>query len=144
MALLSKDEILSAKLPTREVDVPEWGGAVLVRSMTAFERDKFEMYLQRQKETAGSASFSTRAYVASCTIVGEDGQRLFSDEDVQILGQKSAHALDRILDAVLSLSGMESGAIEDAEKNSVGGLNGSGGSGSPPVSDAQLANCNSA
>src|SRR5690606_14215803 len=132
--------ILSAKLPTREVSVPEWGGAVLVRGMTGFERDKFEMFLQRQKETGGAAQFSTRAYVASCTIVDEDGQRIFSDEDVQALGLKSAHALDRILDAVLSLSGMDAGAIEDAEKNFEGGLNESGGSVSPPASDAPSQN----
>lgn len=144
MALLSRDAILSAKLPTREVDVPEWGGTVLVRGMTGFERDKFELFLQRQRETGGAAQFSTRAYVAACTIVDDDGHRIFSDDDVQSLGLKSAHALDRILDAVLALSGMDSGAIEDAEKNSEGGLNGSGGSVSPPVSDARLESCNSA
>ena len=40
---LSRDDILKAEdLTTEEVDVPEWGGTVLVRGLTGRERDEFE------------------------------------------------------------------------------------------------------
>ena len=41
--MLTKDQILkSDDLPSEEVSVPEWGGSVMVRSMTGYERDQFE------------------------------------------------------------------------------------------------------
>ena len=43
MTLLSKTAILAAQdLQTEDVEVPEWGGAVRVRSFTGRERDVFE------------------------------------------------------------------------------------------------------
>ena len=43
MTLLSKTAILAAQdLQTEDVEVPEWGGAVRVRSFTGRERDAFE------------------------------------------------------------------------------------------------------
>src|SRR3989304_4330704 len=43
MALLTRDEILNANdLAREQVEVPEWGGAVLVRALTGRERDAYE------------------------------------------------------------------------------------------------------
>ena len=41
---LSRDDILkAADNEPEEIDVPEWGGSVLVRGMTGRERDAFEL-----------------------------------------------------------------------------------------------------
>ena len=49
MTLLSKTAILTANdLQTEDVEVPEWGGAVRVRSFTGRERDAFESSMVRQ------------------------------------------------------------------------------------------------
>ena len=48
MSLLSKTAILTANdLQTEDVEVPEWGGAVRVRSFTGRERDAFEASMVR-------------------------------------------------------------------------------------------------
>jgi hypothetical protein len=53
MTLLSKSAILCANdLQTEDVDVPEWGGAVRVRSFTGRELDAFEASISQQKETS--------------------------------------------------------------------------------------------
>ena len=40
---LSKDAILAAKdTDVHEVDVPEWGGSILLRSMTGAQRNNYE------------------------------------------------------------------------------------------------------
>ena len=53
MTLLSKSASLCANdLQTEDVDVPEWGGAVRVRSFTGRELDAFEASISQQKETS--------------------------------------------------------------------------------------------
>ncbi len=48
MTLLSKTAILTANdLQTEDIEVPEWGGAVRVRSFTGRERDAFESSMVR-------------------------------------------------------------------------------------------------
>ena len=49
MALLSKADILGCNdIPTELVEVPEWGGSVKVRGMTAGERDRFDDMIRTQ------------------------------------------------------------------------------------------------
>ena len=51
MTLLSKTAILCANdLQTEDVEVPEWGGAVRVRSFTGRERDAFEASMVRGED----------------------------------------------------------------------------------------------
>ena len=43
MSYLSADDILNADdLPREPVEVPEWGGTVLVQGMSGTDRDRFE------------------------------------------------------------------------------------------------------
>lgn len=62
MSILSADQIFSAPIPTREVDVPEWGGSVLIRSLSPRSRiaivgalvdyqNKLEAYEADQKKS---------------------------------------------------------------------------------------------
>ena len=106
---LSKEDIFKAEdLGTEEVDVPEWGGSVLVRGMTGRERDAFEVSLmtpgrggRREVNPA-----NVRAKVVARCVVDDDGNRLFSDTDVTELGGKSAAAIDRVYAVAARLSGM--------------------------------------
>ena len=52
--LLTKDEILRADdLRLERVEVPEWGGEVVLRTMTGTERDAFEAELVEGREQGG-------------------------------------------------------------------------------------------
>ena len=84
MALLTREAILQAQdLPTEQVHVPEWGGDVLVRALTGAERDRFEQSIveQRGKSTRMNLQ-NIRAKLVALTVVDEQGNRIFKDEDV--------------------------------------------------------------
>ena len=118
---LDKNAILgSVDLPREEVSVPEWGGKVLVRGLTAQERDALEeSTVQRNSEGVVKVIYDNmRARLASLTIVDGDGNRIFTQADVEALGNKSGAALDRIFDVAQRLSGMTKKSKEVALKNS--------------------------
>lgn len=120
MALLTRDAILQAQdLPTEQVHVPEWGGDVLVRALTGAERDRFEQSIveQRGKNTRMNLQ-NIRAKLVALTVVDEQGNRIFKDEDVKWLGNKSAAALDRIFEVAQRLSGLRDEDVEELAKNS--------------------------
>jgi len=136
---LSRDDVLKAEdLTTEEVDVPEWGGSVLVRGMTGRERDEFEVSVTVEHGGQMVQDFANlRAkLVARCT-VDEDGERLFTDADVAALGEKSGAAIDRVFAAASRLSGMGEKDVQELTQN-FGGQNGaSSSSPSPPGSAKQ-------
>ena len=107
MTLLSKDSILNSNdLPNDVVEVPQWGGSVKVRGMTAGERDRFEDMIR----TKGLGAL--RATLAGMCIIDEDGKRLFTDIEVNKLADKSAEALDLVVEVASRLSGL---TPEDAD-----------------------------
>jgi len=121
MALLSREQILEAPdLPYEDVEVPEWGGIVRVRGLTGAERDQFEAaILERQ----GNGRFrvrmtNIRARLVALACVDEQGRRLFSEQDVAALGQKSAVALQRVFEVAQRLSGLAPQDLEELAKNS--------------------------
>ncbi|MFI8988666.1 hypothetical protein ACIG63_27260 [Streptomyces antimycoticus] len=108
---LSADQILGADdLDYEDVPVPEWGGTVRVRELPGTERDKFEAQFVGGKDGAsiraeGLEGF--RARLAAAAIVDADGKPLFrSAAETKRLGEKSANALQRVVDAAMRLSGM--------------------------------------
>lgn len=117
---LSRDQILEAKdLETREVDVPEWGGTVLVRALSGTDRDAYEASLVqiRGKQQVPNLA-NIRAKLVARAVVDEDGNRLFSDADIKALGQKSAAALSRVFTVAAEMSGLDEKDIEEIEGNS--------------------------
>lgn len=139
--ILSRDEILkNTDLPTETVSVPEWGGDVLVRALNGRERDEFEAstLLIRDGRDDGRDLRNVRAKLAAKAIVGEDGKRLFTDQDVWALGELSAAALTRVFEAVSRLSGISDRDMEELTANfgettaASGGTPGGGGSSASP------------
>jgi len=118
--LLDKQAILSASdHKTEDVDVPEWGGTVRVRTMTGRERDAFEASLAKgEGKDRKTDLVNLRARLAGLCMVGEDGQRLFTDAEVEALGDKTAAALDRVFSVAQRLNGMTAQDVEDLAKNS--------------------------
>src|SRR5690554_443064 len=117
--LLTRDDILNAQdLPTERVAVPEWDGEVIVRGLTGAERDAFEQSIveTRGKNTRMNLR-NIRAKLVALTVVDEDGNRIFSDEDAEALGKKSAAALDRIFAVAQRLSGLRPEDVEELAGN---------------------------
>lgn len=116
MELLSRDEILGADdRKTQDVAVPEWGGSVRVRALSGTERDAYEagIVTLRGDGTKQVNLKNLRGRLVSLTIVGDGGERLFSDEDAIGLGEKSAAALERVFDVARKLSGLTEDDVEE-------------------------------
>ena len=117
--LLTREAILQADdLPRELVEVPEWGGALYVRALTGAERDAFEQSIveTRGKNTRMNLR-NIRARLVALTVVDEDGNRLFSDDDVEALGRKSAAALNRVFEVAQRLSGLRPEDVEELAGN---------------------------
>lgn len=132
-ALLTKDQILNAPdLPTERLTVPGWAGDVLVRGLMADERDDYERETYVVSGTTVTTNLkSVRARLCARCIVDEQGQRIFSDDEIPALGRKSSAALEPIVEAIRRLSGMLAGDVEKYAGNSEPGPNGATPSGSP-------------
>ena len=120
LRLLSAADILRAQdITTEDVAVPEWGGTVRVKALSAGERDAFEASLLEGKGKQQKTNLANvRAKFVARVLVNEQGVRLFTDADVQQLGRKSAAALERVFDVGRRLSGMSDQDVEDLTGNS--------------------------
>ncbi len=121
MPIATKAQILEADdRPTEKVETPEWGEDtfVLVRSISASERDRFEqsMIEDRGKSTRTNLD-NIRARFAAMCVVDEEGARLFSDDEAAVLGDKSAAVLDRIFGTAQRLNGMTSDDVDELAGN---------------------------
>ncbi len=116
---LTREEILQVQdLPVEDVHVPEWGGWVRVRGLTAEERDRLEAsILEGQGKHTRVKMENVRAKLVAMTVVDEEGNRLFTDEDVAALAKKSATAMQRVFDVAMRLSGLTEEAMEELAKN---------------------------
>lgn len=110
--MLSKSAILDSQdLPRELVEVPEWGGAVYVRTLNGTERDQFEQSMVGKKNKTNLDN--VRARFAVLTICDESGMRLFNTSDAEQLGKKSAAALDRVFAVAQRLNGFSDSDSEE-------------------------------
>lgn len=118
--LTNKESILMiSDLPIDPVYIAEWKSNVYVRGLTAFERDQFESTLFTGEGKTRKQNFSNmRARLLVLTICDEKGNRLFSDTDADILGKKSAKALNKLFAKAQELSGIGEKDVEELIKNS--------------------------
>jgi hypothetical protein len=120
---LTREAILGASdIPTEVVNVPEWGGAVMVRGLNAREANRLGVAVTQQSQsnqTAAQEKFPIE--LVALAVVDEGGQRLFSDADIEALAQKSGAALMRVFVVAQRLSGLDTVSAEQLAKNSESG-----------------------
>ena len=114
---LTRDDILKADdLKKETVHVPEWGGDVIISTMTGAGRDLFELEVYGEDGKQFKTT-NLRAKLIAATAQDEDGNLLFNEEDVDALGRKSGAALNRCFSVAMRLNGMGKKDIEKLEKN---------------------------
>jgi hypothetical protein len=116
---LTREEILGREdLPLEEVPVPEWGGAVWVRTISAAERDAWEASTYGDgKGDVRERLANLRARLVCLCACSANGDRLFTDADAGKLGGKSAAAVDRLFDVAQRLNGLGPRDVEELVKN---------------------------
>ena len=119
MGLLSRNEILDiVDLPRETVNVPEWGGDVIVQGLNGTARDQYEIYMNIQRASGVSNIKNIRALLVSlCIIDSETDKLMFTIDDIPFLEKKSATALDRVFTIAYRLSGFGQKEIERLAEN---------------------------
>lgn len=116
----------AADLPRKEIEVPEWADALAavgsptlyVRTLTGRDQDALQRELANGRSDDGRLTMDnyTAQFVAYC-LVDKDGTRIFSDDDIWNLGNKSSAALSRVFKAAREFNQMTEDSLKAAEKN---------------------------
>ena len=115
MGFLDRDTILEADdQEFAEVNIPEWGGVVRIRSITGAQRDAYEASLidERGKDRKMNLRNARAKLIVLCA-VDDAGRPLFTADDVNRLGRRNAKPVDRLFDACKKLAGLTD---EDVDK----------------------------
>jgi len=114
----TKSKILGLKLtvPQEKVNVPGVGD-VTVRGLTAAGRDSWE---QRIFNSKGKTVRNIRASLV-CLCLYENDSAIFTESDIEQLGELPAQVVDRLYDIASKLSGMTKDDKVVMEKNSESG-----------------------
>jgi len=110
---MSKSRIVSAadtKLDT--VNVPEWGGEVCLKTLTGSERDSFE------ESYSGEKMKNFRCRFLVLTLCDENGERLFADDEADVVGKKSALVINRLFEKAWQLNAFSDAAVDSLGKDS--------------------------
>jgi hypothetical protein len=115
---LSRDAIFAAKdTEVHEVEVPEWGGTILLRSMTGEQRNNYE-YWAHQQSKSGTADYrGIRERLIICCAVDEEGNPLFTEDDLASIASKDSGVIDRLHEKCQKICGMDADAVEESAKN---------------------------
>lgn len=117
-----REQILEAKDLARErVEVPAWGLSepIYVREMTGNERDALEAFLASNRGPDEKVNLrGLRGRLAALTLVDKDGNRIFSDDDMEAVGNKGAKSLELIVEKAMELNAIRQKDVEALAKNS--------------------------
>lgn len=96
---LGKDLILGAQLKTKEVEVPEWGGSLLISESSLATMQEISDLRTEDKSASEISAFWFVLHV-----VDEDGERVFSKDDIPALLGKSSEVLQRVTREIIDFS----------------------------------------
>lgn len=112
--ILTRDDILKAEdRKIQPLHIPEWGGTIYLREWSAKDMDTFE----KSQQKADEHNSKKRALLAALSVCDAEGNKMFSVDDIEQLGEKSTDALDRVLLAVVLMNGWDQESQEELEKN---------------------------
>jgi len=118
------DILTNDTLPEKEVNIPDWGGVVVVRGMTGTEFETWQEAITSRRTGKGKGKVDLKEATAELVIMstyvpGTDGtlERLFQDSDASVLATKSARALNTIMAAAMELNGLVQKELEELVGN---------------------------
>jgi hypothetical protein len=98
--MLNINEILTADdIRFEEIEVPEWGGWVRVRTLCAEESARFSDEIAKDKKNG-------IALLLIMTLVDTEGKQLFTNASLENLRKKSMKAMLRVQKIVLEMNGL--------------------------------------
>lgn len=116
--MLDKAKLLSSSSAFKlgELDLPELGGKVFLRVLSSRERDALEAEFTDAKNNLTKLE-NIRAKLVVRAVADDQGKRLFSDAEVEQVGDMPAPLVSKIFDAAAKHNGMAGDSVETARKN---------------------------
>jgi len=104
---LTREQILASRKDRKpvRVEVPEWGGDVFVRVLSAAQSLEF---------TEGKSDRDVLFVMLVNCLVDEEGQRVFTDDDVEALAEEDFPVIMRVYQRVAEVNGLPTKGLEDA------------------------------
>ena len=119
--------------PSETVEVPEWGGSVIVSTMSGADRDEFHQWMNEQPRPIRSRPFIFK--LLSLTLVDEQGARMFGPAEERLLAIKGEEAIGRLYVVSARLNKLGEEEVE-AEAGKSAGVHGDGSSSGSPSTSA--------
>ncbi len=111
--MLSKEAIFAANdVQIEKVEVPQWGGHVFIKTISAKAQDEWVAYNREQKQDGSNNE--TAAYIAMC-VCDESGKLMFEIKEAEQLGEKSSGAMNTIFNKAAKLNRLDT---KELAKNS--------------------------
>lgn len=137
----TREELLgltALKVPVEFVATPELGEGrgFWVRGMSGTDRDSYQasIIIQRGKRSSVEMQNMTAKLVVRCLVTDETGAaRLFTDDDINIVGAWRGDVVARLHDKAKQLSGMDDDEVEQLGNGS-GTQSGTSSSSASPLS----------
>lgn len=115
---LTREQILGADdLRTKAVDVPEWGGPVRIRELSARESADWVARSNDPDVPQAERGLVTISLMLVLSVIDGEGKRIFTDEDIAALQAKNPEAIRRVFDACLAFNGATAEELAALEKN---------------------------
>src|SRR5688500_17815322 len=115
---LSHEQILAAlerpDVATKEVHVPELGGEVRIREMSAAVRNRFEAVGAAIRSGGdGTALDQITAHIVSACVLDDRDRPMLTVNEVKRLMGARPRAVFRLRDAIIDLSGLDDNDVEE-------------------------------
>lgn len=125
MPILGREILEERRSETMELDVPEWGGSILIRKLSAAEATKYMAFASSVVDAATNRITDPERMVrmlAQALVwswVNEQGGQVLTSADIDRICREPYDILDKISDAIRSFNGLgKPTPTEDAKKNS--------------------------
>jgi len=121
MKLGNRTTLTAIPRKTIDVEFPETDTCYRLREMSGTERDKFEVAAFKDGPDGKRVvdALYLRARLVALCMVGEDGERLYADDEIaQLSDAVPASTLGKLWEAAQTLNGLDADAVETAAKNS--------------------------
>jgi hypothetical protein len=125
--LLTKEQILNCDdTGIIEENVPEWGGKINLRPMSAANKNKLYNHLKSNntEDKSGDTVMKNMdgwyELSVAFTVCDENGNLLFSEADIGVLANKNPDVIDRLAIIAQDISGLskpQEDIIEDEKKS---------------------------
>jgi hypothetical protein len=113
-----KDTIQAAQdIKSESVSIPEWGITLEVRTMRAIDRAKLFRDCIDKQGSVISGKFQAGLIIATC-FDPDTGEKIFSDDDYDLVMDKSANIIERLSSIAHKISGFGNETVSSIEKNS--------------------------